>query len=224
MAEVLLVNPRKRRRKTTTRKRKPAARRTARRKTTARRTPARSRRRTYRRNPIGKVNLKSFMRQTLMPSAVGAVGALGIDMILGFLPLPANFKTGPMRPAVKAVGAVAVGMAAGKFASRKIGEQVAAGGLTVVLYDTMKTFLQGQFPALPLGQYDAYPGYSDYPALSYVSPSPTVQSRADQYIPAALNAYPGESLDGFQEDLSGGIGEGFQEDLGAYMHEPDFLY
>lgn len=212
MPEVLLVNPRKRRRKTTAKKR------TAKRRSPARRrrstaTKARRTRRTYRRNPIGKLNVKSFMRQTLMPSAVGAVGALGIDMIMGFLPLPSAWKTGPMRPAVKGIGAVAIGLAASMVTSRKVAEQITAGGLTVVLYDTMKTFISGQFPAIPLGQYDAYP------AIGYVSPSPTVNARADRYIPQ-MNAYmEPEGLGNFQQPL-----DGFQEDLGAYMDDPEMAY
>lgn len=216
MPEVLLVNPRKRsRRKTTAKKRRSPAKR----KTTARRrrspTRARRTRRTYRRNPIGKLNVKSFMRQTLMPSAVGAVGALGIDMIMGFLPLPTTWKTGPMRPAVKGIGAVAIGLAASMVTSRKVAEQITAGGLTVVLYDTMKTFISGQFPAIPLGQYDAYP------SIGYVSPSPSVNARADRYIPQ-MNAYVDQGMGNLPDSLGAlpaSYGD-YHEGLGAYVDDP----
>jgi len=219
MPEVLLVNPRKRsRRKTTAKKRRTPAKR---RRSPARRSTAKARRtrRTYRRNPIGKLNVKSFMRQTLMPSAVGAVGALGIDMIMGFLPLPLAWKTGPMRPAVKGIGAVAIGLAASMVTSRKMAEQITAGGLTVVLYDNMKTFISGQFHAIPLGQYDAYP------SIGYVSPSPSVGSRADRYLPQ-MNAYVDPGMGNLPDSLGAlpaSYGE-YSEELGAYVDDPAMMY
>lgn len=216
MQEVLLVNPRKRSRRKTTAKKRTAKRRSPARRRRSTATKARRTRRTYRRNPIGKLNVKSFMRQTLMPSAVGAVGALGIDMIMGFLPLPIAWKTGPMRPAVKGIGAVAIGLAASMVTSRKVAEQITAGGLTVVLYDTMKTFISGQFPAIPLGQYDAYP------QIGYMSPSPTVSQRGDRYISQDMSAYvdpPGAPGMG---NIPYSYGD-FQSELGAYVDQPDYM-
>lgn len=205
MPEVLLVNPRSRRRKKTTRKTSTRKRRTTASRT--RRSSPRKRVSRYRRNPARRFNVQTFMQDTLMPSAVGAVGALGVDMVLGFVPLPANFKTGPLRPVVKGVAAVAIGMIANMVATRKTAEQITAGGLTVVLYDTAKTFVQQQFPALPLGMYETYP------EMGYYSPVPIVES--ERYIEnEGVGAYMDQSMGNIDLPL-----EGFDEELGAYMDQ-----
>ena len=184
MPELMLINPRKRRRKrkmSALQRRYFGKRRTRRSRSVAKRSFAgvamnprkRRRRRTalssvrrYRRNPI-KFSPGQFMQQTLMPSAIGAGGALGLDILMGFLPLPAAMKTGPMRPVIKLVGAVGIGMLAGMLTNRKTAEQITAGAVTVVLYDTLKGFVQKAMPNIPLGE-------NDYPALEYMSPAITV--------------------------------------------------
>lgn len=220
MPEVLLVNPRKRK-SPSKRKRGPAR---ARRRTTTvtvkanpskprrkRRKKAKTvRRRGYRRNPVN-FNIMNFMQDTLMPSAVGAVGALGVDLTLGLLPLPDTLKTGPMRPLVKGLGAIGIGFVANMVATRQMAEQVTAGGLTVVLYDAMKTFMQTQFPALPLGEYDAYP------ALDYVSPAPLLDEEGGRYLTDVESDFGGdldESLGAYAEPDFGGD---LDESLGAYV-------
>lgn len=123
----------------------------------------------YRRpNPIG------FLSNTLMPAAVGAGGALALDVALGALPLPATLKTGPMAPLVKVAGAVGLGMIASKVVNRRVGEQIAAGALTVQVYNMAKAALVkfggGKIPGLsmyPDGYLNEYVS-SDMPALGYV--------------------------------------------------------
>ncbi len=102
----------------------------------------------YRRpNPIG-----NFLKDTLIPSAVGGAGALALDVAVAALPLPATMKTGPMAPLVKAAGAVGLGMLAGQFLGRRTGEQIAAGALTVTIYNVARTTLArisgGKIPGL----------------------------------------------------------------------------
>ena len=172
MAEqLLLVNPSKRKRRTKrkTAKRKTAARRRpAARKTPRRRVSRKSITRRRRRNPA-KFNIGNFVQGTFMPSATGAVGALGLDVLLGVLPLPIAMQTGPMRPVVKLVGAVLLGLAANMVVSRKTAEQFTAGALTVVLYDVAKGFVQDTFPQIPL---DGLAGVNmaEYPELGYADP------------------------------------------------------
>ena len=113
----------------------------------------------YRRpNPIG-----NFISDTLIPSAVGGAGALALDVAVAALPLPASMKTGPMAPLVKVAGSVGLGMLAGQLMGRKTGEQVAAGALTVTIYNLAKTTLNrisgGRIPGLsmyPDGYLNAY--------------------------------------------------------------------
>jgi hypothetical protein len=192
MAELMLINPRKRRRRVKARKSNPKRRRrvTASRVKRRRRNPVMPlanvrRRRRYstvsrkrRRNPIGgRFSLRGFTNNTLMPSAIGAAGALGLDVLMGLLPLPAAIKTGPMRPLTRIAGAVGIGMLAGMITNRRLGEQVAAGAVTVVMYDTLKSFVRQAVPTLPMA------GLSeDYPSMEYVSPAMMTDESLSAYV------------------------------------------
>ena len=54
-------------------------------------------RRRFRRNPI-EGSASSFLSGTMLPAAVGAAGAIGVDLLIGNLPLSANLKSGTMLP------------------------------------------------------------------------------------------------------------------------------
>lgn len=176
--EMLLVNPRKRRKKAA----KGAKRRSSRRRRRSsggkrraaagyvvgnapirrrklnpsrRRRRGRSRRRSgYRRNPI---SLRSFGPGNLMSQVTGAlpgaVGALGLDVALGFLPIPVTWKAGIPGYLTKIVGAVALGMAASKVAGAATGAKVTTGALTVMFHGILRQLLATNFPAVPLGMY-----------------------------------------------------------------------
>ena len=219
MAELMLINPRKRRRKKTKSVRKnPHKRRTMtalqrkyfgkRKRKSIKRNPVvakkshkRRRRyavsskksRRYRRNPargIGKFNVQSFTKNTLMPSAIGAAGALGLDVVMGFLPLPPALKTGPMRTVVKIAGAVGIGMLASTFVKRSTAEQIAAGAITVALYDTLKGMLQVAMPTLQLGENEDI--FTEYPSLAYAGAGQTVDGMG-VYDAEEMGMYVGDS-------------------------------
>lgn len=135
--------------------------------------------RRYRHNPMRMNSMTGFTKHTLMPSVVGAAGALGLDVILGFLPIPVQFKTGPMRAIVKIAGAVGVGILASNFMKRETAHQIAAGAITVTLYDVMKGYLQQAMPTLPLSEADVM--FEEYPNLSYAGAGQTVDGM-DQYV------------------------------------------
>lgn len=182
MAELMLVNPKKRRRgrpkvaKAKRRRTRTHARRSGKKLSLRRHSgwisnpKRRSKRRSFRRNPIGGFNIKSFANNTLTPSAIGGIGAVGLDVILAMLPLPVAFKTGPMKPVAKIAGAVGIGMIAGMVAGRKFGEQVTAGAVTVTLYEMIKGFVQKTMPTVPLSYYD------DNDPLSYVQSGEVLQN------------------------------------------------
>lgn len=111
-------------------------------------------------------NVNSFMRNTLIPSAIGAGGALAVDVALGYLNpnLPAFMTTGIGQPLTKIAAAVALGMAAGMATNRQIGEQVMAGAVTVVAYNYIRQQVQAAMPSVPLAGY--HMGYAG-PALAY---------------------------------------------------------
>jgi hypothetical protein len=178
MAELMLVNPRKRRK---SRKPRSAAQRAATRKLVARnkrrrnpaparrraasrtsvvkrrRTPARSvvaRKRRYKRNPNGR-GMAGIVNTTLIPAAVAATGALSLDVLWNFLPLPVALKTGPLRHIAKGAGAIGLGWLAGMVVNKKTAGQLATGALTVVTYNAMREMMARFMPAVNMGYYSA---------------------------------------------------------------------
>jgi hypothetical protein len=156
MAEMLLINPKKRRRN-------PAAkRRVVRRKNPVtamvrrkrnplaamrrRRNPlAAMRTRARRRNPIGGAMMGGYMSQ-IREAVIGSAGALGMDLVYGQINnfLPASLKNVPgtigAGDAVKAVVTVALGGLLNK-ATRGFSAKAARASLTIQSYNIMKTFL-----------------------------------------------------------------------------------
>jgi len=148
-----------------------------------------SKRRKYRRNPsrgLGKFSVQGFAKNTLMPSAIGAAGALGLDVLIGFLPLPPNLKTGPMRSVVRIAGAVALGIVAGMVVKKETAANIAAGAVTVTLYDVLKGAVQTAMPTLQLGETDIF---TEYPSLAYASAGETV----GEYVSDDMGMYVGDS-------------------------------
>lgn len=170
MAELLLVNPRKRGRRKKTRGRKrrrnpvatlaanPRRRRTYRKR---RRNPlalsTNPRRRSYRkrrRNPLGKMKLGNILQDAVLPAATAAGGALALDIILGLLPIPETMKSGPMRHLVKGAGAIGMGMIAGMVVDSKTAKLFTTGALTVAMHDAGKELVGRFMPTLALGAYE----------------------------------------------------------------------
>ncbi len=148
--KLLLVNPRKRTRAKTPRKTPVKTKITARRASPVRRKKTITVRR--RRNPIAKRNI---MASQITPAFTAATGALGLDIMLGILPIPDTIKSGAFRHVVKGAGAIAMGMLVANLVNRKVGEQMATGALTVVMHGAMKEVAQASMPNLQLGYYNA---------------------------------------------------------------------
>lgn len=170
MAQLLMVNPRRR-------KAKRAVAKTKRRSggLMARASSTLSRvRRKYRRNPI---SAKGAMTQ-FQDGAIGAAGALAVDIVMSKLPLPDNLKTGLAAPVVQGFVGIGVGMAIAKFGkNRRLGQQMAQGAVTVSLYNAGRKMLA---PSLGLAGYDdsGMLGYDDsgmlgYSDLGWYSPAQT---------------------------------------------------
>jgi len=164
MAEILLVNPRRRRKATKSRKRRASKRRVARRRksvaVTVKANPRRRRRsyaakvtRRRKRNPSMR-GITGRVVPTVKAGFVGALGGLGLDVLMGYAgpKLPANLSTGVARHAVKALGAVLVGVI-GNYAMRGKGRDLANGAMTIVIHDALKEQVAANFPTIPLGEY-----------------------------------------------------------------------
>ena len=203
-SEVLLVNPRKRgtrrrrarpaaRRRASPRQRTAAKRRRRRnpigpfarsgmgmyvknprrkrRASSRRRNPIRARRRArYRRNP----SFRGIINSMVMPAAIAGMGALSLDVAMGYVPLPENLKSGPLRHVVKGVGAIVLGMLVGKVTSKRTGDTMALGALTVTAYNAFREMAATYAPGLTLGYYSAGANAGYDPQLGYYVASPNM--------------------------------------------------
>ncbi len=208
--EVLLVNPRRRRRaptrrrprrKVAARRRRPATKRRRRRNPIGpyarsgmgmyvsnprrrRRRPARKRttaRRRYRRNPT---TMKGIINQLVMPAATAGAGALALDILWGFVPVPPEIKTGPMRHVAKGLGAVVLGQLVGMVGSKRMGDTMAMGALTVVFHSAFKEMTAQFMPNVPLGYYSAGANAGYDPQLGYYVQSPRLAVARGESVPS----------------------------------------
>lgn len=157
---VFTSNPRRRKRSTArrasrrvytrnpARRRRRAAASTARRRV-YRRNPARrmSTRRRFRRNPSGGGAMR--LGQMAMPAVFIGLGALGTEIIQGYLPLPIAWKTGPMRYVVKGAIGVGIGLVLAKgFKQKRLGYYFAAGAIAIAVHDFAKTLVASSWPGV----------------------------------------------------------------------------
>lgn len=203
--------PRRRRRRSSAGKRHPAMGYTiGSRKIRRRKLNPRGRRRRYRRNPFGLPSFGGIMGQ-LTQAGYGAAGGIALNLALSYLPLPDVLKTGWARHATRVAGALGLGMVAKKFLGAK-GNAVAAGAMTIVVYDVLKQLL-GQFaPEIGgrLGEFEdvSLSGDDFYSPASYVS----------GYLDG--DGSPGDGdVDGTggQQEYMGAYMEGDLDGVGAYM-------
>lgn len=188
MAELMLLNPAKRPTKRR-RKGRALAKGRASRKTRARKNPATravmrvsaasAKRRRARRNPIG-LSGGGLMSQ-VMQAAQGAAGALAVDAVMTYVPLPAMLTTGTMRHVTKAGLAIALGLVGKKFLGRAAG-RMAEGAMTVAAYSAAKEALGGVGMNLAGVGYVS-PAQSFLPGMAeYINPSPMGQG-VGEYVP-----------------------------------------
>lgn len=198
MALAYIVNPSPRRRKRRRVKKNPSARKHRRRSNPIVRRGKRRRSsfsglRTFRRNPIGSIG--GTVNDTIIPAAVGAAGAVGVDVAMNMLPIPDTMKTGPVGTLTKGGIAIGLGFVTSKFVSRKHGAAVALGGLTVVLANALRSFLISNVPSLPVA------GLEEYPMMEYETGNSEMGAlfRTDEAGMGALIDVPAE-ISGVQDN------------------------
>lgn len=160
------------------------------------------------RNPrFGLPSVRGVVRGTLMPAAIGATGALALDVAMGYANpyLPSFLQNKWALLGVKIAGALGIGMVAGKFLGRERGRVAMLGAATVVVYGAAKSALQSAMPSLPgLSGYADFVDYSMQsraPGMGYYSPAAVIgNSGVGAYMqPAAgVGAYmPNTGVSGF---------------------------
>lgn len=198
--QLMLLNPRKRRK---SRKRRTPAQKAATRKLVAlnrrrgggKRRPAKRRSPARRRNPArayaaprrrarrrtGLAGLTG-LTAAFVPAAVGAGGALALDIAWGMLPIPPMLKTGPIiAPAAKLGGAMLIGWGAGQMVNKTFGKQVLVGAVTITVFNIVRGFIANQFPQITLG------GMNEetigFVQAGQFQPDPLIGEYVDGYVP-----------------------------------------
>ncbi len=129
-------------------------------------------RRTRRRNP----SMRGIVNSMIVPAATAGAGALALDVLWGYVPVPANIKTGPMRHVAKGLGAIAMGWGVGKVASKRTGDMMALGALTVIFHTAFRELTAQYAPQIALGYYSAGQPVGYDPSLGmYVGPQTRIQ-------------------------------------------------
>lgn len=212
MSEILLVNPRRRKRrgkKSTSarrRRRAPTAHRVRRRRRANPRHAFRARRR-RRSNPrLGGVSVKSI-GSMLVPAAIGGAGAIALDVGLSYLPLPAVLQSGWGNTAAKVLGAIALGLIGGKVLGKEKGKLLAAGALTVVASQVLRGFAVQALGGTVKGL-SGFRDYQDYNLSGYMNPAPVLGAYMDTpMLPGSSSAAANPALNGYMgaymEDMGG---------------------
>lgn len=189
-------------------KRAQAANRGGRRRAPAKRRRTSTRKRSYKRrsNPRGfkLPSMNRIINDQMIPALWGGAGAVGNDMLVNMLPLPAEWKSGWMRHLSKAAGAIAIGVIGSMVFPKRIADSLGAGAMTVIGYNVVRDLAAQFAPELNLGEYlDPMGEYLDPNALGYYGaglnpeaiPGSGLETgdqftRGSPYIDTGLDAWP----------------------------------
>lgn len=149
----------------------------------AARVAAPKRRRSFKRNPSGRslVGVMGLGKMILPAMGVGG-GAVGSEILMGYLPIPAAWKTGVMRHVTKGAVGIAAGWGLAHFLKqKKLGFYVMAGAVVIATHDAIKEFIAAKMPSLETAAFGQYitPLPSQFGGMGYVNPARTV--RMGQY-------------------------------------------
>lgn len=103
----------------------------------------------------------------IVPALSGATGAVGLDVVMGQLPLPDAMKTGPMRHLFKAGAAIGLGMLADMMMPKQKSfiRDMVTGALTVQAYNAEREMLIQFAPNIALGAFTEFEPMGEYTML-----------------------------------------------------------
>jgi hypothetical protein len=134
---------------------------------------------------VSRGGMGDILKTKIMPAVVGAAGALTVDVVMGYIPLPASLNTVHSRPLVKGALAVLLGVVAGKMGHAKLGRDLAVGSLTVAMHDSGRSMVQKLLPTANLGEY--------VNGMGYYSPATIPDAAMGEYVngnPAFMGQIP----------------------------------
>lgn len=142
-------------------------------------------RRARRRNPARRgFNMQVMLNQLVIPAATAGGGAVLLDVLWGFVPVPAEIKTGPMRHVAKGLGAIVLGQLVGMVGTKRMGDTMALGALTVTFHAAFREMTAQFMPQIPLGYYSPGPTAGFDPQLGYYVSSPRLQTSRGESVPS----------------------------------------
>jgi len=188
---VFRANPvrRKRRRLTARPARRRLFARNPARRVARRRRPATVRR--FRRNPSARGAMGGAVNfgKLVMPAAGIGLGAVVSEIVMGYMPIPANLKTGVARHITKGAVGIAGGLVLGKlFKQKKLGYYFAAGAIAIAVHDAVKEMIASRMPAIPFGMYRG-PIASSFGGMGFTNPGQTL--RLGQYTAPIASSFEG---------------------------------
>ena len=132
------------------------------------------------------MTMRSVMNQAVIPAAQSAGGAIALDFVWGFVPLPDNIKLGPMRHVAKGLGAIVIGRIAGQVLGRKVGDNMAMGALTVTFHQAFREMITNFAPGIAgnLAYYSAGVDAGADPSLGYYVGSPKMMTHGGESVPS----------------------------------------
>lgn len=116
------------------------------------------------------------VKSTIKPAGIAAAGAVALDIVWAYLPLPDTLRAGPVRHVAKFAGAIALGMVVEKVLGKETGKLVTMGAATVVLAGVVREAVSMFAPQLRLA------GLADeYPELAYINPA-AIENGMGEYM------------------------------------------
>ncbi len=132
-----------------------------------------------------------------MPAALGAAGAIALDIAYAYLPLPANLKAGSFAVPVKAAAVLGIGALASRFLpkQRTLINGAVLASLTIAAYNFGRAQIATMLPGVQLNEYVSGMGYTG--AAQFL---PDYSSGVSEYV---SGANPGASQNAWDYSSSG---------------------
>lgn len=210
MEEILLVNPRRRKRRL--RRGKSRARRSNphRHRARSRRGGFRIRRRRLRNPRMGLPSLRSIQGE-VVPAVIGAGGALALDIGMAYLGnyLPAVLQSGWGRTLAQLGGALGLGFLAARVVGRRNAQIGTLGALTVIAYNAIRPLA-----ADALGdKVKGLSGLADFGDYTPTMGAYMQNGRLGAYMQPAAALLPGTSTAMGRRQMGAYMGGGYSEDM-----------
>jgi len=134
-----------------------------------------------RRNPVRRAGILDRM---VFPAVTAAGGALALDALWAYLPIPIAIKGGAFKHVAKAGAAIALTWGAEKVVSKQTASQIGMGALTVVFHQAAREFMAAKMPQIAMD------------GMGWISPAMVAPKRATPgmgYFPSnQMGYYPPE--------------------------------